>query len=198
MDRANVIIPNPVGETSSIMFETIAGDQISKCVAKELPLIPLLSLAQLDHAPLGRDSEHFAYFSGRQSPFDYKNNYESASLKGRDDMVLFEGKTDRKMAPSFNMAVANSWAHPTIPLNNILESEGTYSGYATDRSYLLNEKLFDSYFFTGLAFPSGPFQNDMPELGDQLSSWIEKSSTLPNSNYDYLVPKSMTKKRLLI
>ena len=35
MDRANVIIPNPVGETSSIMFETIAGDQISKCVLQK-------------------------------------------------------------------------------------------------------------------------------------------------------------------
>lgn len=197
IDRENPIIPNPVGETSSIMFETIAGDQISKCVAKELPLIPLLSLTQLDHAPLGRDSEHFAYFSGRQRPFDFYNNYESDSLLGRDNVVLFEGKEERKMAPSFNMAVGNSWAHPTIPLNNIIEVDNLYEGYATDRSYLLNEKLFDSYFFTGLAFPSGPFQDDMQELSDQLSNWIKETSSLPNSNYNFTVPQSMSKMEVI-
>ena len=175
------------------MFETIAGDQISKCVAKELPLIPLLSLTQLDHAPLGRDSEHFAYFSGRQSNL-HRNNYEHPSLKGEDDAALFEGKEDRKMAPSFNMAVGNSWAHPTIPLNDIIEVEDIYDGFATDRSYLLNEKLFDSYFFTGLAVPSGPFQDDMQEIGDQLSKWINQTGSLPNTNYDFIVPRSMTKK----
>ena len=53
--------------TNQIGFETLAGDVIFKCVSKELPLIPLLSLTQLDHAPLGRDSNHFAYYSGRRS-----------------------------------------------------------------------------------------------------------------------------------
>ena len=33
-------------------FETIAGDTLYKCVSKELPLIPLLSITQLDHARL--------------------------------------------------------------------------------------------------------------------------------------------------
>ena len=61
------------------------------------------------------------------------------------------------MAPSFNMAVGNSWAHPTIPLNDIVDPDDTYKGYATDRSYLLNETLFDSYFFTGTCFSKWTF-----------------------------------------
>jgi hypothetical protein len=197
MDRNNIIIPNPESDSDSIIFETIANDQITKCVAKELPLIPLLSLAQLDHAPLGRDYEHFAYFSGRHIPDDFKNHFESDSLLGRNNKVLFPGKEPRRMAPSFNMAVGNSWAHPTIPLNEIIEVDDAYEGYATDRSYLLNETLFDSYFFTGLAFPSGPFVDDMEEMSQQLSEWINDSRTLPNSNYKFKVPQSMSKSEVI-
>ena len=187
-----IIKMNPNSDTSSIIFKTIAEDEISKCVAKELPLIPLLSITQLDNAPLGRDNEHFAYYSGRHKPNDFYNHYESPSLLGRNNSVLFPGKTERKMAPTFNMAVGNSWAHPTIPFNNIIEVDNIYEGFATDRSYILNEKLFDSYFFTGLAFPSGPFKDDMEELGDQLSNWIKESSSLPNSNYNFTIPQSMS------
>jgi hypothetical protein len=197
MERDNIIIPNPESDSGSIIFETIANDQITKCVAKELPLIPLLSLAQLDHAPLGRDYEHFAYFSGRHIPNDFKNHFESDSLLGRNNKVLFPGKEPRRMAPSFNMAVGNSWAHPTIPLNEIIEVDNAYEGYATDRSYLLNETLFDSYFFTGLAFPSGPFVDDMEEMSQQLSEWINHSSTLPNSNYKFTVPQSMSQSEVI-
>jgi hypothetical protein len=197
MERDNIIIPNPESDSGSIIFETIANDKITKCVAKELPLIPLLSLAQLDHAPLGRDYEHFAYFSGRHNPDDFFNHFESDSLLGRNNKVLFPGKEPRRMAPSFNMAVGNSWAHPTIPLNEIIEVDNAYEGYATDRSYLLNETLFDSYFFTGLAFPSGPFVDDMEEMSQQLSEWINHSSTLPNSNYKFTVPQSMSQSEVI-
>ena len=60
-------------------FKTIAGDTLFKCVSKELPLIPLLSITQLDHAPLGRDTDHFAYYSGRRNPSS-RWHYESSSL----------------------------------------------------------------------------------------------------------------------
>ena len=96
------------------------------------------------------------------------------------------------MAPSFNMAVGNSWAHPTIPLNDIIDPDDTYKGFATDRSYLLNETLFDSYFFTGLAFPSGPFVDEMPEMNELLENWINSKSKLPNSNYVFKIPTSLS------
>ena len=105
---------------------------------------------------------------------------------------MFRGKDDRPMAPSFNMATGNSWAHPTIALNNIIATDDTFKGNATDRSYLLNEKLFDSYFFTGLAYPSGPFIDDMPEMGDLLSAWVKQEEKLPNSNYIFKLPSSMS------
>lgn len=191
-------------DSSSIVFETMANDKITKCVAKELPLIPLLSIAQLDHAPLGRDYDHFAYFHGRELQGNTEaaalNNLQSYSLLGENRIskpAMFRGKTVRKMAPSFNMAVGNSWAHPTIPLTDIIETEGVYEGYATDRSYLLNETLFDSYFFTGLAFPSGPFKDDMKEMNQQLSEWISQRDTLMNANYNFKVPNTMTQKEVL-
>ena len=182
----------------------MAEDKITKCVAKELPLIPLLSIAQLDHAPLGRDYDHFAYYHGRELQSNHPNapidNLQSYSLLGRSrnsKPAMFRGKKVRKMAPSFNMAVGNSWAHPTIPLTDIIESEGVYEGYATDRSYLLNETLFDSYFFTGLAFPSGPFSDEMKELKAQLSDWVNKTDTLMNPNYNFRIPGNMSYKDAL-
>ena len=45
-----------LNEDDQIGFETIAGDTLFKCVSKELPLIPLLSITQLDHAPLGTET----------------------------------------------------------------------------------------------------------------------------------------------
>jgi hypothetical protein len=204
-DSSEIIQKNEnSSDSASIVFETMANDKISKCVAKELPLIPLLSLAQLDHAPLGRDYDHFAYFHGRELQGNTKvadeNNKQSYSLLGRSRIskpAMFRGKKVRKMAPSFNMAVGNSWAHPTIPLSDIIETEGLYDGYATDRSYLLNETLFDSYFFTGLAFPSGPFKDDMKEMNEQLSMWISREGSLLNANYNFKMPNTMTQKEVL-
>jgi hypothetical protein len=190
---SDIIQTHPTND-AQIGFETIAGDLVYKCVSKELPLIPLLSLTQLDHAPLGRDSDHFAYYSGRRNPFSIWQ-YETASLK--DPRIMFRGKEERPMAPTFNMAVGNSWAHPTIPLNDIIDPDDTYKGYATDRSFLLNETLFDSYFFSGLAFPSGPFRNDMPEMGDLLGDWVYQKSKLPNSNYLFKGPSSMSFKEAI-
>ena len=106
-------------------------------------------------------------------------------------------KNERPMAPSFNMAVGNSWAHPTIPLNDIIDPDSTYKGYASDRSYLLNETLFDSYFFTGLAFPSGPFVDEMPEMSNLLSDWVDGQSKLPNSNYIFKAPSSLSFKETI-
>ena len=154
-----------------------------------MPLIPLLSIAQLDHAPLGRDYDHFAYFSGKRSPNSIWH-YETSKLN--DDRILFKRKEERPMAPSFNMAVGNSWAHPIIPLNDIVDPSSTYKGYAIDRSFLLNETLFDSYFFSGLAYPSGPFEDDMPEMGDILNKWVSRKGELPNSNYRFKVPSSLS------
>ena len=117
-------------------------------------------------------------------------HYETSKLN--DDRILFRGKEERPMAPSFNMAVGNSWAHPIIPLNDIVDPSSTYKGYATDRSFLLNETLFDSYFFSGLAYPSGPFEDDMPEMGDILNKWVSRKGELPNSNYRFKVPSSLS------
>ena len=181
--------------TDQIGFKTQDGELIYKSVAKELPLVPLTSLAQLDHAPLGRDYDHFAYYHGRKNISGEHWHWESKNIVNSysGGKLIYPGKEERPMAPTFNMAVGNSWAHPIIPLNGISDLDPTYKGYAIDRSYLLNEALFDSYFFTGLAYPSGPFMDDMPEISNLLNEWKLGENQLANTNYKFKVPNSMTR-----
>ena len=59
--------------TNQIGFKTQDGEVIYKSVAKELPLVPLTSLAQLDHAPLGRDYEHFALCRRKKLSLEWRH-----------------------------------------------------------------------------------------------------------------------------
>ena len=55
------------------------------------------------------------------------------------------------MAPSFNMAVGNSWAHPTIPLTDIIESKA-YMKVMQLIALTFKRNPFDSYFSQGWPF----------------------------------------------
>ena len=59
--------------------------------------------------------------------------------------------------PRFAQPIGNSWAHPLMAPNNLLEASAV-SGYNfLDHSFLLNLALYDGYYFSGLADQSGPF-----------------------------------------
>ncbi|MFC0017571.1 hypothetical protein [Roseibacillus persicicus] len=68
--------------------------------------------------------------------------------------------------PFFNYPFGNSHAHP------LLDSDSVVDGTFVDHSYLLNQKLWDSYYFSGLS--KGTSQSNEPSV----RNFIEGESTL--------------------
>jgi Tfp pilus assembly protein PilX len=58
--------------------------------------------------------------------------------------------------PRFAQPIGNSWAHPLISPDKILQSGSSGYDYI-DHSYLLNLALYDRFYFSGLADQTGPF-----------------------------------------
>jgi hypothetical protein len=57
--------------------------------------------------------------------------------------------------PRFAQPIGNSWAHPLMGSENLLETKT--GGNYLDHSFLLNLALYDGYFFSGLADQGGAF-----------------------------------------
>ncbi|WP_269538940.1 hypothetical protein [Cerasicoccus fimbriatus] len=126
-------------------------DLVYSNVAKELPVSPMLSLGQLEHAPLGRDYDHLVYqYTEWGSESTPPSKLQPSDPRRRD------------MAPVYNRAVGNGYLHPMIAADEVWNG-----AYNVDRSYFLNDTLFDSYFFSGLANNGGPFAPNA-KTGDQL------------------------------
>ena len=59
--------------------------------------------------------------------------------------------------PRFAQPIGNSWAHPLMAPNNLMEANATSGYYYLDHSFLLNLALCDRFYFSGLGDQSGPF-----------------------------------------
>ncbi len=150
---------------------------IDKNVAKEIPVSPMLSIAQLEHAPLGRDYRQLVY---QFDAFD-SDHTPPGSLFGGDP-------EKRNMAPVFNRAVGNSFSHPMIAEDSVWDG-----AYAMDRSYFLNDVLFDGYFFSGLADDGGPYAPAVPLSAEEhLDAFLTGTETLPNPAYELHIPDGVT------
>ncbi len=57
--------------------------------------------------------------------------------------------------PRFAQPIGNSWAHPLISANKLIEPKT--GGNYLDHSFLLNLALYDGFYFSGLADQGGPF-----------------------------------------
>jgi len=57
--------------------------------------------------------------------------------------------------PRFAQPIGNSWAHPSMSSNRLLETRP--DGNLLDHSFLLNLALYDRFYFSGLAAQTGPF-----------------------------------------
>ncbi len=123
-------------------------------VDQEIPVTPLVSIAQLQHLPL----------------FDYRPTYEPR-LPGissmytfwyTGDYVFYEGHVTQ--FPQ-NHAIGNSYASPGIPANKLNTPGWNYmlwlEGAAhlrTDRSYIANALLWDAWFCSTLGAQDGKMQ----------------------------------------
>jgi hypothetical protein len=171
------ITENPVQvdeDTGRAAYRTQSGDLIYSNVAKELPVAPLLSIAQLEHAPLGRDYQHHAY---QFSQLGWTSAVEDLSPASSER---------RNMAPEFNRPVGNSVAHPLIAADSIWDG-----GYGVDKSYVLNDLLFDSYFFSGITDQAGPFFSAPLTAQETLQGVIDGSGTFANNNYRFVLPADL-------
>ncbi len=61
--------------------------------------------------------------------------------------------------PRFAQPIGNSWAHPLMAPDKILQP-GSGANYL-DHSFLLNLALYDAFYFSGLATQEGPFGSGM-------------------------------------
>jgi hypothetical protein len=57
--------------------------------------------------------------------------------------------------PRFAQPIGNSWAHPLIAADKLMQTQRT--GNYLDHSFLLNLALYDRYYFSGLADQTGAF-----------------------------------------
>lgn len=57
--------------------------------------------------------------------------------------------------PRFAQPIGNSWAHPLLAADKIIQANST--GSYLDHSFLLNTALYDHFYFSGFADQTGPF-----------------------------------------
>ncbi|WP_309400383.1 pilus assembly PilX family protein [Cerasicoccus maritimus] len=146
-------------------FFRSGADLVYSNVAKELPVTQPLSLGQLEHAPLGRDYDHLVY---------RYTNYQSDQTPPSE--LSPSDPRRRSMGPVYNRAVGNGYLHPMLA-----EDEVWNGGYNVDRSYFLNEVLFNRYYFSGLANNGGPFAENNKTASQRLDDFLagDKSSINP-------------------
>lgn len=146
---------------------------ISKNISKELPVVPLMSIAQLDNAPLGRDFRHQVY---QFTAFDSDHTPPGQLTPGDPEK--------RDMAPVFNRAVGNGFSHPMIAEDSVWDG-----AYAMDRSYFLNDILFDGYYFSGLADDGGPYAPaSLLTAEEHLEAFLNGTESLSNPAYELYLP----------
>lgn len=76
--------------------------------------------------------------------------------------------------PFFNYPLGNSFAHPLLPSDRVV------SGESVDHSYLLNQRLWDSFYFSGLSRQGGA------DNQDALRRFFNNESTLTPRLKPYL------------
>jgi len=117
-------------------------------VDQEIPLSPMVSLAELQHLPL----------------FDYRPTYDP-SMKNFTT-VWYSGDygfyLGRMTQFAQNHAIGNSYASPGIPADKLTQagwrtafSYGQFNHLRVDRSYVANSVLWDSWFCSSLAAQDG-------------------------------------------
>ncbi|WP_309386339.1 pilus assembly PilX family protein [Cerasicoccus frondis] len=152
-------------------------DLVYSNVAKELPVAPMLSIGQLEHAPLGRDYEHLIY----QYTNFFSEDTPPSELAASDPQR-------RSMGPVYNRAVGNGFLHP------MLEPDEVWDGaYNVDRSYFLNSTLFDSYYFSGLADNGGAFALNQKDSSQLLDDFLDGEDSQINPAYELLVPEDQSR-----
>lgn len=94
--------------------------------------------------------------------------------------------------PRFAQPIGNSWAHPLLAPDRIVQS--ALNGAQLDHSFLLNLALYDSYYFSGLADQGGPFGEGTSTAS--LATSFAAGEPLDDPRIDLHVPAGRTASQL--
>ena len=152
---------------------------------REIPVQPLTSLAQLQHAGLGH----------------YVIKHDFAPKTASEISDTGDGANTNKLKPwhlrshpYINMAFGNSFASPFVPQASA-ESSGTsplgggFRGPADfnvtlhDKSWKLNEALWDGWFMSGIGDWTNPLVIEKRDHNEVISDFVTSSEPLPNKRY---------------
>lgn len=155
---------------------------ISRAALKEIPLQPLLSLGQLQHASLGRDYNRPMSDLPNTNPRSHNYNKKAAPI-----------------GAVANYALGNSFAHPMIPANKLTQDYSDASNVtAIDPFFYANEGLWDGFFFSSLApkpaavYGTAAAKTTMAAVYDDFTKELDPVA-LPNPNIRFRLPDGKTK-----
>ena len=125
-------------------------------------------------------------------------------------MAAFQNANSTRLgiAPAF--AIGNSYASPYVPADGLWwrsSENGITDFWIIDHSYVYNEDLFDSYFFSGVnpGHSSSPWNNPLPgpsvslpsdptsiaPLQETIDSWKSGTAPLLNPRMKFIIPDGL-------
>lgn len=134
-------------------------------VQREIPVLPLISIAALSHAHLGGFSLGYANTMGDAPETDRLGTHGDDPTRLPNPRGTDYQKTSATglggLAPHVVQATGNSYAHPNIPANLAFTTwtrrfdedtgEGDKVVPFVDHSYLANKALWDEFYFSSIA-----------------------------------------------
>ncbi|MEY3898471.1 MAG: hypothetical protein RLZZ214_3993 [Verrucomicrobiota bacterium] len=152
----------------------------SHVVQQEIPAVPPISIAALNHAHLGGFS--LAKEKLGPGPNNNTTNFQRVTASGQGGLF-----------PHTLGAIGNSYAHPYLkPDEAHAPWQRQYSELApavkvtlADHSYLANKALWDEYFFSSITPTTGVFTSgvDRSTALDKAKRFFFESGKLPNSRF---------------
>lgn len=120
-------------------------------------------------------------------------------------IAAFQNANVTRLGNTPAYAIGNSYASPYVPSNGLWWNRSNY--YIVDHSYVYNEALFDSYYFSGvnpghtasnwnntLSGPSVSLNNDPTNLSflqTSINAWRTGATPLLNSRMKFSIPPSL-------
>lgn len=135
---------------------------------REIPVMPLISMAQLQHAGLGHPAPRAGFTMPPNNP-NADVPYESY--------------------PYIANAFGNSWATPFIDANkveqNAIAPDSGANRLLHDKSWKANAALWDEWFLSSVGPQDQPFvqSSDQKSMTELLTDAVKGTGSLPNSRY---------------
>lgn len=159
---------------------------------REIPVQPLTSMAQLQHAGLG----HYSI----KNTFNPQTDGEISDLRDTEDTKKLK-PWHLRSHPHVNYAFGNSFASPftnqdavekngNSPLSGPFGGEDGYQATLHDKSWKLNESLWDNWFVSGIGNWDNPLIRNKQTKQEMITSFVTNTKKLPNERFENIQSES--------